>query len=105
MTTAEDLKKYPAYFYDRKNKILLNWEDVGDWINIFGYTWHHFIRQQWIRNNPDKFKQVEHLQKLIYLPTFADGADNMHGDLHSYHSKFEEKWGCRIDELLWNEKL
>lgn len=89
----EELEKYPCYeFKDGKLK------RIPPPIVWFGVHLHHFIRTQWQRNNPEKFKEVEHLQKLIFLPP------QMHMELHARHSKFKEKYGIEIDELLFNWK-
>ena len=69
--------------------------------NWNGLHLHHFITTQWQQNNPEKFEQVKHLQKLIFLPP------EMHMDLHARHSKFKEKYGIEISELLfdWREYM
>lgn len=107
-TTREDLKKYPVFFYNWQTKNLFEITNPERVYTVpFGYTPHHFIRQQWRDNNPEKYEEVEHLQKLILLPSFIyDGENqvNCHGELHARHSKFKEKYGYEIDELLWNEE-
>lgn len=86
-----ELMKYPCYIYEngrlRRINAPTNWH---------GYHLHHFITTQWQQNNPDKFKEVEHLQKLIFLPP------QMHMELHAKHSKFKEKYGMEMSELLFN---
>ena len=87
----EELEKYPCYEYkDGKLK------RIPPPIVWFGVHLHHYIRTQWQQNNPDKFAEVEHLQKLIFLPP------QMHMELHARHSKFKEKYGIEIDELLFD---
>lgn len=89
----EELEKYPCYLYeDGKLKRI---SPPRQWT---GLHLHHYIRSQWIDNNPEKFAQIEHLQKLIFLPP------QMHMELHARHSKFKEKYGLEIDELLFNWK-
>lgn len=112
-TTAQDRLKYPNYFYDpfQKSLIEINGTDKVD----LRWDCHHFIRQQWRDNNPDKFKAVEHLQKLFFLPrqvyklNHENGKTweeqlNVHGDLHNVHSDFEGKWGIDRNELIFNEE-
>ena len=64
--------------------------------NIFELQYHHYIRQQWIRNHKEEFKKVEHLQKLFLIPT------EMHNDIHSRHSKFFQKWGYDLKEFIYD---
>lgn len=89
----EELNKYPCYMYEegklRRISAPTQWH---------GLHLHHYIRTQWQQNNPEKFMLVEHLQKLIFLPP------QMHMELHARHSKFKEKYGIEIDELLFNWK-
>lgn len=69
--------------------------------NWYGLHLHHYITTQWQQNNPEKFEQVRHLQKLIFMPP------QMHMELHAKHSKFKEKYGIEIKELLfdWREYM
>lgn len=87
----EELLKYPCYIYE--NGRLRRIETPRNW---HGYHLHHYITTQWQQNNPEKFKEVDHLQKLIFLPP------QMHMELHAKHSKFKEKYGLEISELLFN---
>lgn len=89
----EELEKYPCYEF--KDGKLVRIPPPIVW---FGVHLHHYIRTQWQQNNPDKFALVEHLQKLIFLPP------QMHMELHARHSKFKEKYGIEIDELLFSWK-
>lgn len=89
----EELEKYPCYLYEEGK--LKRISPPSQWT---GLHLHHYIRTQWQQNNPDKFALVEHLQKLIFLPP------QMHMELHARHSKFKEKYGLEIDELLFNWK-
>lgn len=89
----EELEKYPCYLYE--NGRLKRIASPTQWT---GMHLHHYIRTQWQQNNPEKFALVEHLQKLIFLPP------QMHMELHARHSKFKEKYGIEIDELLFNWK-
>lgn len=87
----EELSKYPCYLFE--NGKLKRITPPTQWN---GLHLHHFIRTQWQQNNPEKFEQVEHLQKLIFLPP------QMHMELHARHRRFKEKYGIEIDELLFN---
>lgn len=93
-TTKVDLFKYPVYQYI--DGYLLRIYPDGVEHNLFHWQVHHYIEQAWIKRNKLKFKQIEHLQKLFVLPT------QMHLDLHAKHSKFKQKWGYDISELLYH---
>lgn len=92
----QELQKYPCYEF--KNGRLVRIPPPKNW---YGVELHHYITTQWQQNNPEKFKEVEHLQKLIFLPPV------MHRELHAKHSKFKEKYGIEIKELLfdWREYM
>ena len=89
MSTKDDIAKYPLYLYLDGDLIKISRPPTGI------LDPHHFIRTQWIRNNPEKFKEIEHLQKIIFLPR------QCHAELHAKHSKFKERWGLDIQELLY----
>ena len=92
----QELQKYPCYEF--RNGRLIRIPPPKSW---YGVELHHYITTQWQQNNPEKFKEVEHLQKLIFLPAV------MHRELHAKHSKFKEKYGIEIKELLfdWREYM
>lgn len=91
-----ELNEFRCYIF--KNGRLIAISPPLHW---HGLHLHHFITTQWQQNNPEKFEQVRHLQKLIFLPP------EMHMDLHARHSKFKEKYGIEISELLfdWREYM
>lgn len=91
-----DLAHYPCY--EVKNGKLVRIPTPHDWR---GVVLHHYIRTTWIEHNPEKFIEVAHLQKLIFIPR------NMHNELHNKHSRFKEKYGIEIQELLfdWREYM
>ena len=112
-TTPQDRPKYPNYFYDPflKSVSRIDGADKVDW----RWDCHHYISQQWIDLNPEKFEEIEHLQKLFFLPrqlykthreengrTWEEQL-NVHGDLHNVHSDFEEKWGFSREEFIYTE--
>lgn len=65
MSIKEDFKKYPCYLFRNKKLIRLK-SPPKSW---FGYQVHHFVRQSIRKNSLDFYKRVEHLQKLILVPT------------------------------------
>jgi len=105
MSTREDVKLYPVYFYDEElqeiyeienKEDLLDGEGKENW--NFTRDFHHYIRTQAIRNNPEKYTKefLKEHQKLFLLPR------NMHAELHAKHSKFYEKYGIKIKDLLYD---
>ena len=86
-----DLQEFPCYKVEGGKLIPIKTPPQWMWVHL-----HHYIRTKWIERNPDKWEQVKHLQKLIFLDPV------MHTELHSKHSKFKEKYGIEIKELLFD---
>lgn len=100
-TTAQDRLKYPNYFYNPYEKSLTR---IGGTEPVSKmYTPHHFIRQQWRDNNPEKFKLVENQQKIFFLPTFVPKFNDMHSAVHNNTRTFESDWGFPREEFMFNE--
>ena len=97
MSTREDIKLYPVYFYDEELQEVYEIDTQGYW-NKFERDIHHYIRTQAIRNNPEKYTKefLKDNQRLYLLPK------NMHAELHAKHSKFYEKYGINIKDLLYD---
>lgn len=105
-TTKQDLQNpnIPKYMYNPHTKKIEKW----DYIERFGFTWHHKIAQQLIRRCPELQEQ----QVLYYLPTLYYYKDengierqlNMHGDLHARNRNFKNIYGIDIEELLYKER-
>lgn len=89
----KDYEKYPVYVLH--NGILRRLKTLTDW-DSWEMQLHHYIPQQRIRQNPDKFKEIEHLQKLFFLPRLC------HMELHAGTRNFKEKWGIERKELIYN---
>ena len=91
-----DLSEFPCYRVEKGQLVRIPTPPMWMWVHL-----HHYIRTGWIKRNPEKWEQVKHLQKLIYLEPV------MHMELHSRHSKFYEKYGIEIKELLfdWREYM
>lgn len=87
----KELLIYPMFMYE--NGRLKRIETPTKWD---GYVLHHYITTQWEQEHPKLYPLVKHLQKLILLPA------QMHIELHGRHSKFKEKYGIEIDELLFD---
>ena len=86
-----ELIKYPCYEF--KNGVLIRIPPPNCWFRV---ELHHYITTQWEQEHPEQFIEVEHLQKLIFLPV------QMHRELHAKHSRFKEKYGIEIKELLFD---
>ena len=93
MGSKQDVLRYPCFQWIRKGK-MVKIEPPSEW-NIWEVQAHHYISQQFMRKNPKKFKEIEHLQKLFFLPP------DMHMDLHAYSRRFKEKWGFEIEDLIY----
>ena len=91
-----ELAVFPCFEF--KNGRLIRIPPPQNW---YGVELHHFITTQWEQEHPQQFEEVKHLQKLIFLPKV------MHRELHNKHSKFKEKYGIEIKELLfdWREYM
>lgn len=94
MTRADELEKFKDSIYLYENRKLRK----IDLLTLSGHTFcelhdiHHYIRQQEYKRNPDKYKDT---QKLFLIPR------DMHSDIHSYNSKFKEKYGIELDKLIY----
>lgn len=90
-TTREDLKLFPVYEYcNREIKRMI---PPVSWNNYL-VELHHFVKRQVYNRNPEKYKDI---QKLIFLPV------DMHRDADNYHSRFKEKWGVELREVIYME--
>lgn len=91
---VQDLKEFPCYKVEHRTLVRIPTPPSWMWVHL-----HHYIRTGWIKRNPEKWEQVKHLQKLIFLNPV------MHLELHNKHRKFKEKYGIEIKELLfdWRE--
>lgn len=86
-----DLREFPCYKVVDGKLVKIPAPPSWMWVHL-----HHYIRTTWIEDNPEKWEQIKHLQKLIYLPPV------MHIELHNKHSRFKEKYGIEIQELLFD---
>ena len=93
-TSSKDIFKYPVYQYVSGRFVQIYPTSCEH--DLFEWQIHHYIEQGYIKRNKLKFKQIEHLQKLFVIPA------QMHLDLHQRHSKFKQKWGYDISELLYH---
>ena len=93
MSIKEDLELYPCYLF--RNKRLIKLKEPPD--NWFGFQTHHFVRKSIRKNSLDFYKKIEHLQKIIFVPT------QMNYDLESMGEvKFFEKYGVDKNLLVFS---
>ena len=95
MGIREDLAQYPCFLF--KTRMLIPISPPENWGN--GYQIHHFVRQSIRKNNPDFYKRVEHLQKLIMLP------EKMNYDLEAMgEDTFYKRYGVNKNDLVFSRK-
>ena len=96
MSIKEDLKKYPCFLF--KFQTLRPIPTPDSWGSDLHC--HHFIKQNVRKTNPKFYERVEHLQKLILMPS------KMHYDLHAMGADtFFKRYGIEKHILLFNRKL
>lgn len=95
MSIKDDLKLYPCYMY--RHRTLLKIPPPETWNSTM--QMHHFVRQSIRRNSPDFYKRVEHLQKLILMPSAMNYDLETMGEV-----KFFEKYGVNKNDLVFNRK-
>jgi hypothetical protein len=102
MGTKEDLQNenIPKFIYDKDNYKLREYQ--GEFILNWG--WHHTVKQQQLKRHPELY---EHL-KLIYFPPINEVyktknklEGNPHLECDNYHSKFKERWGIELTEVIY----
>ena len=96
MTIKEDLKKYPCFLYQLGT--IRPIPEPTAWSPDI--QCHHFIKQNVRKTTPKFYERVEHLQKLILMPS------KMHYDLHAMgEDTFFKRYGIEKHKLLFNRKL
>lgn len=93
MSIQDDLAKYPCYLLMHKKLIKIpaprNWSAE---MQI-----HHFVRQSIRKNSPDFYERVEHLQKLILMPSRINYALETMGE-----DTFYKQYGIKKDDLVFS---
>lgn len=98
-TMNEDIKKYPCYLVYNKSILKVDWIESIESYNHYAYQLHHFVRKSIRKNSPEFYKRVEHLQKLLLMPS------QMNIDLEELgEDKFFKKWGMDKNNLVFNRK-
>lgn len=95
MSISDDIKQYPVFVWEqRKLKKIPN---LTTWNSNFQL--HHFIKQNVRKCDNEFYKRIEHLQKLILMPS------NMHYDLHAMGEvTFFKRYGVNKNDFLFNRK-
>ena len=102
MSTKEDLQNddIPKFIYDIENRKLMEWQ--GQF--IYGWGWHHTVKQQILKRNPEMYKHL----KMIYFPpinacikTIDGKIGNPHLEADSKHSKYKERWGIELSDVIY----
>lgn len=102
MDFSNDINKYPMYQYNIKEKKLIKIYKPPQTWDIWNWQMHHFVKRQKVKRNPELLKY----QKLIFLPTriIINGIEhNMHAEADNRHSKFEEMYGIKLSEVLYQD--
>ena len=95
----DDLKNFPVFIYYGGSLQSAEW--VKDTKNYDHNNWqaHHFIRKSLMKNSPDFFERVRHLQKLIIVPK------QMNYDLETMgESHFKKVYGVNKNDLVFSRK-
>ena len=95
MSSKKDTLLYPCYIL--KGGELVRITPPMAW-DITKIQCHHYIRNQYINNHPERKQELLEQQKLIFL------TPECHADLHHGHSRFAEKYGVTLGELLYDYK-
>jgi hypothetical protein len=96
MTIKDDLSKYPCFLYQMGT--IRPIPEPTAWSSDLQL--HHFVKQNVRKTDPKFYERVEHLQKLILMPS------KMHYDLHAMgEDTFFKRYGIEKHKLLFNRKL
>lgn len=95
MSIKEDLKLYPVYIF--RNKKLTRIENPTGWSPL--YQMHHFVRKSIRKTNLQFYKRIEHLQKLILMPSQMNYDLEIMGEV-----RFFAKYGVNKNDLVFNRK-
>ena len=92
----DDVKLYPCYMVYNKTLVKADWLKTAQDYN-HNYQLHHFVRKTIRKTNPEFYKRVEHLQKLILVPS------QMNYDLETMgEDSFYKKWGMNKNDLVFS---
>ena len=95
MSIKEDLLKYPCFLF--KYGTIWPVPKLENWGN--DYQLHHFVRQSIRKNNPEFYKRVEYLQKLILMPAKCNYDLECMGE-----ETFLKRYGVNKNDLVFSRK-
>ena len=99
-TMNEDIAKYPVFMVHNRELVPAQWIQSTANYNHYVYQLNHFVRKSIRKNSPEFYERVEHLQKLILMPS------QMNYDLETMgDAAFYKKWGMDKNRLVFNRKL
>lgn len=99
-TMNEDIAKYPVFMVHNRELVPAQWIQSTANYNHYVYQLNHFVRKSIRKNSPEFYERVEHLQKLILMPS------QMNYDLETMgDDAFYKKWGMDKNGLVFNRKL
>lgn len=98
MNKLTDVDKYPTFMIKNNRLIKVSLLDIEGTTFSDPHQWHHFVRKTIRKNNPEFYARVEHLQKMILMPS------EMNYDLEGMSENgFANKWGgLNKDDLVFN---
>ena len=91
----DDLLKYPCFLF--KYGTIWPVPKLENWGN--DYQLHHFVRQSIRKNNPEFYKRVEYLQKLILMPAKCNYDLECMGE-----ETFLKRYGVHKNDLVFSRK-
>lgn len=102
--TKTDLQNenIPKFIFDVVNYKLREYQSEF----LLGWGWHHTVKQQKLKRNPELYKYL----KMIYMPplnrqfkTKNGRLGNPHSEADNFHSKYLERWGVELKDVLYIE--
>lgn len=99
MSMNDDIERYPCYLFHKSTMQRIDWITSIESYNHQEYHLHHFIRQALRKNSPEFYKRVEHLQRLILMPSQCNYDLETMGE-----ASFFKKWGMDKNNVVFNRK-
>ena len=99
----EDALIFPTFCYFHKGKIK-PFDFDGEYNSNY-YCFHHFIKQRFMEDHPERYEKVKHLQRMLLVKRFyIAGNQDIHSDVHSAMSneRFKAKYGFEKKDILFD---
>lgn len=95
----DDLSQYPVFNLVKNQGLIASDVKTTDDYNHFFIQAHHFIEKKTRKNDLEFYKRVEHLQKMILMPS------NLNYNIATMTDKaFFDEWGIDRAKVLFNRK-